>query len=396
MNDTAIAMYERATGEDPRFTEAYAIMAIVCFANAEYSTLYGILPGPYVRKGEAALERAVALDGDNWMVLRAQAQRHILRREFGEALAILRRVLERQPNDAGILQDLGLLLNRMRRLEEALPFLAREYELNPKGLQSGFWVGYTYWMMRRWDDALKWLNLIVAQKPEYVWSYARKANVLVDGFGNLDEARSVLDEGLLRVKDLSGRSELLREKYRCALIARDFMGALAILARKEFEGSELELGGSELVFRRLQMGHTYRMMGKPQDALTCYASIRDTSEVLAGRRPDDPAIHITLSQVYAGLGRKEEALREGRRAIELEPLAESPIWLGELIREDFVHVNIMVGEFDVAIAHLDTLLSIPSQMTVWRLKLEPWYDPLRSNPRFQAILAKGERMQSPQ
>jgi TolB-like protein len=365
-NDTAIAMYERATTEDPGFTEAYAMIATVCFSLAVDWTFFGIVPGPYVRRGEAALERAAALDRDNWLVLRAQADHHMLRKENAQALAILRRVRDRQPNDAGILEDLGILLLRMRRLEEALPVFAREYELNPKMVNSGQWIGCTYGMMRRWDDALKWFDLIIAQKPEYVYGYLQKINVLVDGFGNPDKARSVLEEGLLRVKDVNERSELLREKYRCALIARDFGGALAILNSKEFEGCELALGGSGLVFRCLQMGHTYRMMGKLQEALNCYASVKDTLEGLTGQRPDDPTLHIQLSQAYAGLRGREEALREGRRAIELAPLGESAILSGEGIREDFVHINLMVGEFDVAIAHLDTLLSIPSQMKIGR------------------------------
>ena len=380
-NDTAIAMYERATREDPDFLHAYAMTAIACFEVANNAAGYGVQPGPYVWKGEIALERAMALDRDNWMALRAQARHLKVKNENEQALAVLERALDRQPHNADILEDLGMLLLRMRRLEEALPVFTQQYGLNPKGLHSGIWIGYTYWKMRRWDDALKWFDLIIAQKPEYLYGYSRKANVLVDGFGNLDKARSVLDEGLLRVKDCNWRWELLSQKFSCAFIARDFVGALAILASKEFEGSA--------IFRPLQMGHAYRMMGKQQEALKCYTSVKDTLEGLTSQRPGDPDLHMQLSLVYGGLRRKEEALREGRRAIELAPLGED-LWLGEQIRVDFARVNVMVGEFDVAITHLDTLLSIPSQMTVWRLKLDPWYDAIRSNPRFKALLAKSK------
>ncbi|HUI63504.1 MAG TPA: protein kinase [Bacteroidota bacterium] len=378
-NDTAIAFFSQAAERDPRFIQAHAMTAIVCFSMAESAGL----DSPYVQWGESALRHAAALSRDHWLVLRAQGIYDRFKGRYGQALESLQMALERQPNDAEIDNEIGLLLLKTRRLEPAISYFAREYELNPKGLHSGMWIGNTYRMLRRWDEALKWFDVQIATKPEYVYGYIRKAQILIDGFGDLYQGRAVLEEGLRHVKDPQWHCDILGELYRCALMTRDFDGALAIAERSE-------LRAADPLCQRMRLGQTYALMGRAEQARQCYASIRDTLERLVRQTPNGSSYRSRLSLVLAGLGMNAEALSEGRQAIKLAPLKSDYDWWGEIVREDYVHMNVMLREDDTAINHIDTLLSIPSEMTTWKLRLEPWYDPLRENPRFLALLRRAE------
>jgi serine/threonine-protein kinase len=108
-------------------------------------------------------------------------------------------------------------------------------------------------------------------------------------------------------------------------------------------------------------------------------------EPLVQERPDDDRLHAALGRAYAGLGRKTEAIEEGRRATELIPLSRDAMQ-GSHRLINLAAIYSMVGEVDAAIDVLQELLSIPSWMTVHRLRLGPTWDPLREHPRFQELL----------
>jgi serine/threonine-protein kinase len=113
--------------------------------------------------------------------------------------------------------------------------------------------------------------------------------------------------------------------------------------------------------------------------------------VLAGRsrvRPDDPSLHAALAFAYAGLGRREDAIREGRLAVELRPPSKDT-WYGVDMLRNLAVVYGMLGEADSAVKQLRTLLSIPSGISVPWLRADPTWDPIRGDPGFQALLDRG-------
>ena len=91
--------------------------------------------------------------------------------------------------------------------------------------------------------------------------------------------------------------------------------------------------------------------------------------------------------VYAGLGRKEDAIRAGKKGVELLPSSKEA-WRGAYRLEDLAVIYTKVGELDLAIDHLETLLSIPGDLSVNLIRLDPKWDPLRDHPRFIALLEK--------
>ncbi len=128
-------------------------------------------------------------------------------------------------------------------------------------------------------------------------------------------------------------------------------------------------------------------MEKPDLAHAMYDSTRGMLEELLESGFDDFSVHICLGMAYAGLGRRDDAVREGRLAVELNSIsidaAEAPYTLMML-----AEIYVMVADNDAAIDELEHLLSIPSKISVPMLRLAPRWDPLRDHPRFQRLLEK--------
>jgi len=112
---------------------------------------------------------------------------------------------------------------------------------------------------------------------------------------------------------------------------------------------------------------------------------RVTLEEKTHEYPDNFWFHYSLGQTYAYLGRKDDAIREGERAVALAPISKDATTGPRLVRNLAV-IYALVGEPEAAIDQIDYLLSIPSQLSVGWLRVHPFWDPLRDHPRFQALL----------
>ena len=133
----------------------------------------------------------------------------------------------------------------------------------------------------------------------------------------------------------------------------------------------------------------YRLMGEPELAHASYDSARSILEKELDAHPDDNHIHTDLGFAYAGLGRKEDALREGRLGVELLPVIKDA-WAGPSRIEDLARIYVMVGEFDAAIDQLEFLLDRPGWISIPLLRLDPTWDPLRNHPRFKKLVEAGK------
>ena len=127
------------------------------------------------------------------------------------------------------------------------------------------------------------------------------------------------------------------------------------------------------------------LMGNRQLERAYYDSARSILEARIQQRPDDERYRSALGIAYAGLGRKEEAIREGELAVELLPMSKEA-WRGAYRAEDLARIYTMVGEYDAAIDQLEILLAVPSITAVGMLRIDPTWNPLRGHPRFQRLV----------
>jgi len=138
-------------------------------------------------------------------------------------------------------------------------------------------------------------------------------------------------------------------------------------------------------------GMVYNLMHESTRARACYDSARVILEKELYARPKDHRLHSSLGLVYAGLGRKDDAIREGKLGVELFPVSKDA-YFGPYRLEDLALIYVMVDEYEAALDQIEHLLSIPSQFSVALLRLDPRYDPLRSHPRFQKLLQQPDKV----
>ena len=130
-------------------------------------------------------------------------------------------------------------------------------------------------------------------------------------------------------------------------------------------------------------------MNKKEPAKKYYDEARSILESKIEEQPEDARFHSSLGIAFAGLGRKEDAIREGKLAVELLPVTKEAI-NGLLKVKNLASIYVMVGEFDAAIDQLEYMLSIPASLSIPLLRLDPAWDPLRDHRRFKRLLEEGK------
>src|SRR5439155_27088506 len=129
-----------------------------------------------------------------------------------------------------------------------------------------------------------------------------------------------------------------------------------------------------------------RASGRAFEARTRFDSARTILEVKARREPNDDYYHALLGLALAGLGGSADAIREGKRAVDLVPVSKDAGWNGYL-RANLARVYVLLSERDKAIDLLEYVLARPGPLSVNWLKADPFWDPLRGSPRFQQLVA---------
>ncbi len=137
----------------------------------------------------------------------------------------------------------------------------------------------------------------------------------------------------------------------------------------------------------LLAGLAHQFAGSPEAARAAYDSARVMLEGKLAQRPDDQRLHEALSRAYAGLGRRDDAIREGLRAVELWPASKDSFTSPEYVLA-LAWTYATVGEHEAAIEQLESYLSGPGAWSIEGLLLDPRMDPLRDHPRFQALLER--------
>jgi hypothetical protein len=132
----------------------------------------------------------------------------------------------------------------------------------------------------------------------------------------------------------------------------------------------------------------YHLSGDGRRAAIYADSARLTLEAQTRKAPDDGQRHVILGLALAYLGRKAEAIREGRRGVELLPISQDAFF-GPYIQLQLVRIYLLTGEPDQALDQLEPLLRIPFYLSTGWLRLDPTFDPVRANPRFQRLVERG-------
>jgi tetratricopeptide (TPR) repeat protein len=297
-------------------------------------------------------------------------------------LEIARRTL---PNNSRVFFVMGLIQRRQGRWGESIRSLERAIELDPRNLNPLRNIADSYGMVRRYAERKAKFDRMLSVQPDNLEVKAERAFVEVDWKADTEPLHQVIDQ----IRATNPAAMPLIAAYRwllCALAERDVAAAKdALLA-----SGEIPLGQNAVNFKRpFVEGVIARMTNDEHNAQLAFTAARAEQEKKVQAQPDYGPAWCVLGVIDAALGRKEEALREGRRAVELLPVEKDPV-NGMVMIKYLAMIAAWVGEKDLACEQLAIAVRCPTSgmdLSYGELKLMPFWDPLRGDPRFEKIVA---------
>jgi serine/threonine protein kinase/Tfp pilus assembly protein PilF len=370
-----VQMFKRAVELDPSFALAYARLSR---AHSSMVNLGFDRSGERVRMARQAADKALELQPElpeAQLALGYYYYYALL--DYDRALEVLSDIESRLPNAVEILMAKGYILRRMGAWEESSHYLMQALKLSPRDAGLMGQLGVTLMNMRRYDDALEYINRSIVLTPDDRGSYLYKAMLYIYGFGDLEKSRTVLKAMPQRKDSISQYFWFLQHLWE-----RNYNEALeniASMPRDIFESQ------TQIEPKQGFQGLVYYLMGERERSREAYEAALATLVREAEKSPEDFRIHMALGRVHAGLGNKEQAIKEGKRGVELLPVSKNALH-GPYQVMYLAHIYTMVGEQSAALDQLEYLMSISCSFSVHYLRIDPELDPLRDNPRFKRLL----------
>ena len=379
----AIDLLDEAVKRDPSFFDAYCQLA---YTHEQLYALYDSSHTPgRLALAEAALQAATRLRPDAAETHLARAQYlYFGPRDYAGALAELESVRKTLPNDPRLFELTGYILRRRGQQEEGLRNLQRAVELDPRNLFSLQQIALSYQFLGRYAEAIAALDRALSIVPDNVETRVARAEFYFFWKGDTTPLHHTIDAILAQG---SGAIASAADRwFVCALAERDAAAAERALAAVDNNNC---CGSDEFVLSRsFGEGLLARMTKDEARARTAFEAARAEQEKIVQVQPDYGLSLCVLAMIDAALGYKELALDEGRRAIALTPL-EKDVSNGSLVLQAFAITAAWAGDKELALQQLETGLRAPvaSQMLSYgALKLLPYWDPLRGDPRFEKIV----------
>ena len=378
-----VELLEKATQRDPNFALAYCALAKT---QVDLSSMIG---EPDNRKhlelakkaAEAALRLRPDLGETHLELARYYFYAGALTNDYDRAreeLAIVRRKL---PNNAEALTIEARIGRHENRWDASLANLQKASELDPRNGEIAFYLGQIYFEMRRYSEWEQLLTKRAAASGE-LDSLALQDHLaqIKLAQGDLVAAQSLLEKVPL---DYSPGFWVWAHRFTAALYLRDHDAANRVIAATPAKWADFAFGEQTASWAE---GQVARARGDKQKALAAFAAARKKIEAEFGDKPEDAGYLLKVGTLDAGLGRKEEAIREARRAVDLLPIAKDSL-NGPDVVANLALVYAWTGERDAALEQLETVATIPNGPTYGDLLLNPCWDSLRGDKRFDKIVA---------
>ena len=379
---TAAEMYERAVAMDPNFALSWARFGHV------RSMMYQF--GGADRTEEQrerireAVERSLALAPDLPEAYKALGYyRYQAHRDYGGALEAYSRAEQGLPGDAELVALQGYVHRRAGNWGQARSALERSAELNPRDVDVLRELGALYRSLREFELASQTFERVLALAPDHVDALHQLVHLPMYREGDSEPLRQQIRQRCS--EECERRGFWAIDRWLIALQHGDLEAALEIASDSTLE--EFTGPSEYLLPKPLARALAHRFAGDPTRARPAFDSARSILEDLVRQEPDRAPYHAALGYAYAGLGRKEDAIRAGLRATELVPV-EADALSGPVLGLHLAWIYGLVGETDAAVEALERFLALPSEepWTARGLASHPYSRALLDHPRFQRIL----------
>jgi TolB-like protein/Tfp pilus assembly protein PilF len=371
--EKAEQLFERATRLDPNFARAFAALAWV-----EDWMYHSFDPTPTRKaKAHAAAEEALRLQPDLPEAHLALGFYHYYcERNYQRALEEFAIAKESLPNSADVYLAIGAIQRRQGKWAESTANMEKAASLSPRDAFLLVNLADNYRVANDFEKADRLFDRAIEVAPNSVGARTGKAMLAVDLKGDLSE----IDKQLAHIRPGAGSDEegIFSRAY-LLMLQRKFHEAMAVL--KQLPG---DARGDDKPKEYLE-GALYTFVNDKEHARSAFQRARSILEKAIQQGSDDASRHMTLGMVLAGLGEKDAAIAEGKRAVALLPESQDAL-VGPKTTLALAQIYAWTGENDAALELLERSLITPAGVTVSSLKLDPIWDPLRTDARFQALI----------
>jgi eukaryotic-like serine/threonine-protein kinase len=376
----AARLLDEAVARDPRFLRAYGYLATVhldlYWQGFDHTDARRELAHQVI---EAAAR--IAPEAGEVHLMRANYVYQGFR-DYDRARAELDLARRTLPNNAAIHAFTASIDRRQGRWAEAIRNFERAVDLDPRNFRFLEETAFTYQGSRRFPEASQFYERALNINPQDYFARTQLAQIPLNERADPQplgvQLSAILD------KDPKAATDIANGLIDCALALHNPSGATRALQAIRPEGLRDPLNNS-LWARDWFVGLAARTFGDADRARAAFTAARAIEEKAVLGQPDYASAWSRLGLVDAGLGRKEEAIREGRRACELLPLSKDA-WDGASYIINLAMIYAWVGEKDLALEQLALAAHVPNGVTYGELRLYPQWDPLRGDARFEKIV----------
>jgi tetratricopeptide (TPR) repeat protein len=331
-----------------------------------------------------ALENAQKLEPNSPETLLALGYyQYRVQLDYGLAKTTFERVSKMLPGSSAVLMALAFIARRQGHWNESVAYFEQALALDPRNVELLVLAAENYYMLRQFPAALKLYDRALDITPNDSDVMAAKAGIY-QAQGNLQEAARYLSE----INEQSNQGTVYPKILQLRL-ERNYSEAIRLLqARQAQFHFDSEFGKAA---EQVSLAFMQRLSGDTAGAKVSAEQAHDTLDALYRNRPDDVFLAVKISQAYAVMGDKDSALKEAERAVMLDPAAKDAVG-GPAKLENLALIQTSFGENSRAVPTLTQLLQTPYSESFYGipitpafLRLDPAWDPLRSDPAFQRL-----------
>jgi TolB-like protein/Flp pilus assembly protein TadD len=374
----AVQLLDQATARDPAFLLAYCQLAyahdLIYLYNFDHTETRLAL-------AETSVRTAVRLQPDSGETHLAQAIHFYWGYlNYDRARGELAKAQHALPNNARIFEFLGLIDRRQGRWDEAIRNLERAVDLDPRNMEVISNLGEIYNNLRKYEEAIAIYNRALALEPHSASLRLSQAWIGTAAHADIAPVRAMTNT--IEAEGPSSAAEVAESSLGLALIERDPAAAARALAKIPSEGIFTLRYPFPPVWYE---GLVAELRQDAPAAHTAFAAARAEVEKLVAAQPRNEKALSVLALIDAKLGEKEKAIQEGRTACDMLPIAKDATD-GVLLITNLAIIYALTGEKDLALKQLDKVSKLPFGPSYGQLRLDPDWDPLRGDPRFEKIV----------
>jgi len=381
----SINLLEKAVSLDSRFALAYAALSDARSNLYWYGSAgFGLGADKELAAGaKAAAERALQIDPDlpEAHVALGHYYYHV-KFDFESALEELTIAQKRQRNNSEVFALISAIERRQGKWNQSAINSKKAVEIDPRSALIAFNHAATLQCLREYSEAERYFNRAISLNPENAYFYNGKAALYLQWEGKTNKARATLEEAS-KNQNISDEHFIVYKWILVDIFDGNYQEALERLSQTSIK----IFGFYRDVPKDLVYAKIYGLMNQRKLEQEHYDSARIFLESRIKEDPDTAWLCSSLSHAYAGLGRKQDAIRQAEKAVEILPESKDAS-SGTVHVIDLAYTYVMVGEYDKALDKIEHLLSVPSGMSVSLLKLDPIWKPLYDHPRFKQLLEK--------